>query len=635
MSRLTISFESSWLDDRRNNGVRVVRQLEKWISRDDAAKIVSSSATSLTVEMKPAHRADFVEALGRELAETFGEEPPWRHATFMGDLEGLDVPKAGGGQHKAAAPRQDAAAAAKPAENVAAPAGMPPDPGKVVDEICASVPVKHSREMAAYVRETAAIIPMLQKMGVTSNLWHQHLLLAMDEGYGRSDFLSGLARLYAAFGLLKGDVDEKTVREIILCADPEESDGRYRLTWKETLDVARDMARANEKNGLSRAVLYLDISAWQGKLATSDVKRHLRWLNRFTGSFLVVFRVPFIEAHVLRDVSDALNDILNVRTLAVPPLPIGDMADYARSAFAEQGFTLAPEASDAFEQWILCEKGDDSFFGYKTMDKIVQRAIYEKARANCAAGSEDRTVVFGHTESIDLPEDPSRDGHVFRDLLPVIVAVAAVVGDDADRVLLTEFLTDAGHVAQGFPDRREVFRAHPAVAVPAFFIRFHEVQKDEIRPEGPHGLERAVGQIPVRIGQGLVPDVFGQEQILRESDVAERFPAVKYGAGAAGVPEQRGQAGELPAGGCEIVGQDPVLPGRDTAKEGIMNGQRDGRDDRAARQGVAAALHHFRSGGMAAGKKAVRPHAVDADQNHFSVWRGHVVYSSILSISGI
>ena len=126
-------------------------------------------------------------------------------------------------------------------------------------------------------------------------------------------------------------MDEKTVREIILCADPEESDGRYRLTWKEALDVARDMARANEKNGLTRAVLYLDISAWQGKLATSDVKRHLRWLNRFTGSFLVVFRVPFIEAHVLRDVSDALNDILNVRTLAVPPLPIGDMTDYARS----------------------------------------------------------------------------------------------------------------------------------------------------------------------------------------------------------------------------------------------------------------------------------------------------------------
>ena len=399
MSRLTVSFDSKWLDDRRSAGVRVVRQLEKWISRDDAVKLVSSSATSLTVEMKPAHRADFAEALGRELAKTFGEEPPWRHASFAGDVEGLDVPKAHAERRKEAEeePRQDSAPAApsKPEGNDSPSAEAPPDPGKVVEEICSAVPVKHSREMAAYVRETAAIIPMLQKMGVASNLWHQHLLLAMDEGYGRSDFLSGLARLYAAFGLLKGDVGERTVRELIVCADPEESDGRYRLTWNEALDVARDMSRANEKNGLSRAVLYLDVSAWQGRLATSEVRRHLRWLNRFTGSFLVVFRVPFIEAHVLREVSDALNDILNVRTLAVPPLPIGDMTDYARSEFAEQGFTLAPEASDAFEQWILYEKGDDSFFGYKTMDKIVQRAIYEKARANCASGSEDRTLRIG------------------------------------------------------------------------------------------------------------------------------------------------------------------------------------------------------------------------------------------------
>ena len=396
MSRLTVTFDSAWLDDRRSAGVRVVRQLEKWISRDDAVKLVSSSATSLTVEMKPAHRADFAEALGRELVKTFGEEPPWRHATFAGDVEGLDVPKAHAERHKEAEeePRQDSAPAApsKPEGNDSPSAEAPPDPGKVVEEICAAVPVKHSREMAAYVRETAAIIPMLQKMGVASNLWHQHLLLAMDEGYGRSDFLSGLARLYAAFGLLKGDVGERTVRELIVCADPEESDGRYRLTWNEALDVARDMSRANEKNGLSRAVLYLDVSAWQGKLATSDVRRHLRWLNRFTGSFLVVFRVPFIEAHVLREVSDALNDILNVRTLAVPPLPIGDMTDYARSEFAEQGFTLAPEASDAFEQWILYEKGDDSFFGYKTVDKMVQRLIYEKALANCRSGSTERVV---------------------------------------------------------------------------------------------------------------------------------------------------------------------------------------------------------------------------------------------------
>ena len=52
--------------------------------------------------MKPAHRADFAEALGRELAETFGEAPPWQHATFAGDVEGLDVPKAHAERRKGA-----------------------------------------------------------------------------------------------------------------------------------------------------------------------------------------------------------------------------------------------------------------------------------------------------------------------------------------------------------------------------------------------------------------------------------------------------------------------------------------------------------------------------------------------------
>ena len=462
VSRLTVTFDSAWIDVKRNGGVRVVRQLEKWIARDAAAKLVSSSATSLTVEMKPAHRSDFTAALGRELVETYGEESPWQHVTFTGDVEGLEVPSGQSAlrQRPVEEPQRDEPPS-KRAENGAAPADAPPpDPGKVVDEICSSVPVKHSREMTAYVRETASIIPMLQKLGVASNLWHQHLLLAMDEGYGRSDFLSSLARLYAAFGLLKGDVGEKTVRELILCADPEESDGRYRVTWQEALDIAREMARSNEKNGLSRAVLYLDVSAWQGKLATSEIKRHLRWLNRFTGTFLVVFRVPFLETHVLREILDALNDILNVRTLAVPPLPIGDMVDYARAEFAEQGFALAPEASDAFEQWILREKGDDSFFGYKTMDKIVQRAIYEKARANCAAGTEDRTLcvadVQPFAQNSGAGDDPSAE-------------LDALIGLDAVKQRLREIIvqiqTQKALAAKGRKVRRPaihmVFTGNP------------------------------------------------------------------------------------------------------------------------------------------------------------------------------
>ena len=163
VSRLTVTFDSAWLDAKRNGGVRVVRQLEKWVARDAAAKLVSSSATSLTVEMKPTHRSDFAEALAQELVNTYGEESPWRHVTFTGDVEGLDVPSSGQPaprQRPVEEPRREEPPP-KRAENGAAPADAPPpDPGKVADEICSSIPVKHSREMTAYVRETASIIPM-------------------------------------------------------------------------------------------------------------------------------------------------------------------------------------------------------------------------------------------------------------------------------------------------------------------------------------------------------------------------------------------------------------------------------------------------------------------------------------------
>ena len=107
------------------------------------------------------------------------------------------------------------------------------------------MPIKHCRELEAYVRETAAVIPTLQKMGIESSLWHQHLLMAVDAGYGRSEFLAALARLYKAFGLVPGELDKKAVREYILLPKGQEqaADG-YRVTWETVLEAAQEMNRS-------------------------------------------------------------------------------------------------------------------------------------------------------------------------------------------------------------------------------------------------------------------------------------------------------------------------------------------------------------------------------------------------------
>ena len=430
MSRITVTFERAWLDQCRMAGVRVVRLLEKWVATEADVSLKSSSGNSLTLEMKPAGRDGFVQHLAARMKE-FGETDPWRHVAFSGDIAGLNLPTRKVDEEpppietSSAPAKEPEPSESEKADEAHAVGTEGADPQVTVDEICGKIPIKHSKELTGYVRELASVIPTLQRMGVEQMLWHQHLLMAVEAGYGRSEFLASLAKLYKAFGLIKEIVPGKTVREYILLAKGMESaaDG-YRVTWDTVLEAAQDMRRTNEKNGISKAILYVDISAWQNQLSNAEVKSRLRRLNALCGSFLVVFRVPFLEGHVLRETADALNDILNVRMISVPPTSLDDMTEYAREALAANSFQLAADADDAFEQWLLREKVDDSFFGYKTVDKMVQRLIYEKALTNCRRGTADRLV--GREDLRPFASSPAAEENLGRAELDRLVGMQDV-----------------------------------------------------------------------------------------------------------------------------------------------------------------------------------------------------------------
>ena len=437
MSKIVVTFDKAWLDHKRQDGVRVIRQLERWIAGEKEVSLKSSSGNELTVEMAPTIREGFIGALAERMAE-FGESDPWSHASFSGDIAGLSLPHGGNSDDdvpKGSKPSQKEVEPAEKGDSAKVKETPPPgnespdgkdgnasaeeaapDPAVTLEEICSKVPVKHSAELEAYLRETAAVIPTLQRMGLESTLWHQHLLLAVDAGYGRTEFLMSLVKLYKAFGLMKvdpGGKEEKTVREYILLEKGKEmeADG-YRVTWDAVLDAAEQMRSTNRKRKTAGTVLYVDVSAWQGSLDSQYVKTKLRRLNALCGTFTLVFRVPFVDGSVLRNVSDALNDILNVRTVHVPPAKLDDMVDYARETLAASSFRLEDDAVGAFEQWILREKVDDSFFGYKTVDKMVQRMIYEKALSNCRKGAEDRIVGVEDLKPFTACQDRETGGGI-------------------------------------------------------------------------------------------------------------------------------------------------------------------------------------------------------------------------------
>ena len=93
MSQIVVTFEKDWIDQQRAKGVRVIRQLEKWLGSIEGVALKRSSGTGLTVEVQPAGRERFLKGFAEHLREDFGEENPWAHTTFSGDLAGLDIPQ--------------------------------------------------------------------------------------------------------------------------------------------------------------------------------------------------------------------------------------------------------------------------------------------------------------------------------------------------------------------------------------------------------------------------------------------------------------------------------------------------------------------------------------------------------------
>ncbi|MBP5321123.1 MAG: AAA family ATPase [Kiritimatiellae bacterium] len=419
MSSLTLTFESAWIDTLKGDGIRLIRQLEKWVAGRKGSTLKSSNRNSLTVEMEACDRMAFIRELKGELTTISGEANPERHLTVYGDTKGLDVPTTPPEPERTErSERQPPPAAAESgAPRNPTPEEIPKpvklgrltddaddpqvDPQQVIEDFCKEIPMKYNPNLRQYLHEIGQVIPMLQQMAVVPSFWQQNLMLSIDIGYGLTSFIKALSRIYAAFGIANAEINEKSVKELVIRKN---ADGEVRYDdWETAISTAKDMHRANSRNGTSRSVLCLDIAQWQSDLNSAKIKDFLRELNEFGDTFVYVFRVPFMETHILRDISDALNDVMNVRTLIVPPMVLNDMVDYAQTKLGKQAFKLDEAGIGAFEQWILKEKGDDSFFGYKTLDKMIQRLIYEKALSNCDIGQADRVIVEANMNAFTSP----------------------------------------------------------------------------------------------------------------------------------------------------------------------------------------------------------------------------------------
>ncbi|MBO7448163.1 AAA family ATPase [bacterium] len=414
-----IVFDEEWVREKLQEGVDVCRTVEKWLESRQNLKIASRTSTVFIVVLEDDNLNGLKKAVLKMVSQKFGVSRPSKICRCVEnkqeDKEKL-IQKAKNNLRKMVdsiecEPVFSDAEDGCPEPQVGS-AGRLLQSKKLLSELLDKVPFKYSEELSNYLRETVEIVPMMQQLDCLESYWGQSLLVAMDDGYGMTEFLSSLCKLYTSLGIAKnqgGNAPEVRESNVEM---PDDHSGIHAtspagIAWESAANEARSIQNCNDDNPGSHPILCLNISDWQTKLHDIALKDYLRKMKAFSNNFKLVFRIPFMEEQAMNIVAEELGDIFSIQPIVVPPASLENLVDYAKEQLKKRKFIVSADTEDIIERMIIHEKRDASFFGFKTVDKIVDKIIYEKAKGNCHAQKTDRHIL--RSDIVSCAFDGDRD----------------------------------------------------------------------------------------------------------------------------------------------------------------------------------------------------------------------------------
>lgn len=426
--RISIELERDWVQEKRKNIGNPVRALEKCVAAIEGASLVSSSYSDMTA-MIPEESVDqylvdvlsvvvnrFDEPRADEIVSVAGVE-----ADLQKILQEVQ-PASGNVPTERPAPAKKPTEQKKPEEQQK-PAERTEQPGyeDYLKSICNSSPVKYTPSMVDFLMELGHVIPSLKEMHTIPSLWNQSLLVSIHDGYGYSAFLQAIMKILNRNGLMETAEERTAIREMVI-TQPENREERY-SDWKKAADMASQMAEGNRRR-TTRCILSLDISQWQSELNSTEVSHYLRKIEALATNFLIVYRIPFMEMQVVTEIRESLNNLTSVRCVVACPASLNNLLDYMKERMLTCNCRIAPECDDLLEQWIVHEKCDDIFFGYKTIDKMVNQLIYQKALTNSTLKITSNVIQKEDVASLVQEDDTNEESPY--DLLERLIGISEV-----------------------------------------------------------------------------------------------------------------------------------------------------------------------------------------------------------------
>lgn len=231
-------------------------------------------------------------------------------------------------------------------------------------------------ELDTFLTEFDLMVKNAKKFNLPDAVWSANILLSMDSGYGISTLSEHIADILSANGYIFFGKTKKRVVEYFIPEEPNGASRYWEMMLNEIGHYCQEEKSNGKRNNNAPFVFLIDLSECFGGTEERKFRENLNKLAKIKGSFLFLFRIPYVESTALKKTRDTLSDMFLIRQIVVPPYSNGVMVQYLKRQLSEKGFVLQDNLDEMLEKLIAFEKQDGHFNGLKTIDRLSSDIIY-------------------------------------------------------------------------------------------------------------------------------------------------------------------------------------------------------------------------------------------------------------------
>ncbi len=213
--------------------------------------------------------------------------------------------------------------------------------------------------------ELLRVAPKLKEL--PGYFMNSKFLFSVDDGGGLSTAARLLGELLNTLGLIpKSRVAE--FPPVPNVSTPDDMD-RVKGMYKEMISSSR-----------SAGILVFDLSKCYADLGKVLYRDFLATVCEEKDLPPVIFRIPYLEEQVRREVEENLADRFFLHSVPFVPMNMEELYSYATRAAQKHGYTLDSTMHAAMANLLAKEKSDGKFYGFRTVDKVILSLIYDNAK---------------------------------------------------------------------------------------------------------------------------------------------------------------------------------------------------------------------------------------------------------------